>query len=98
MNKAELIEAIHKELAVSKAVVADVLEAQAHVITEHLALSEDPGIEFEAVLPGLGKLKTGYREARAGRNPQTGEAVQIAGRVTVKFAPGKLLKAALNPR
>lgn len=97
MNKAELIEAISTEVAVSKAVIADVLEAQAHVITQHLALAEDQGIESEAALPGLGKFKTGYREARTGRNPQTGEAVQIGGRVTVRFAPGKQLKAALNP-
>lgn len=97
MNKAELIEAIHKELAVSKAAIADVLEAQGHVITQHLALAEDQGIESEAVLPGLGKFKTGYREARTGRNPQTGETVQIDGRVTVKFVAGKQLKAALNP-
>ncbi len=47
------------------------------------------------ILPGLGTFKVATRAARKGRNPRTGEAIQIAASKTVKFTPGKGLKAAL---
>lgn len=101
MNKAALITAIQNELAVdinppSKALIDAVLEAQGRVIANHLA-NCDAYTDAEAVLPGLGKLKTSTRAARTGRNPQTGEAIQIPERVAVKFAAGKALEDTLNP-
>lgn len=95
MNKAQLIDAIATRLALPKQAIADVLEAQADAITEHLA-SLDQGIEGEAVLPGLGKLKTTLRAARSGRNPQTGAEIEIPERVAVKFVAGKALGELLN--
>ncbi len=47
-------------------------------------------------LPGLGKLKTKQQTARVGRNPRTGEAIQIAARRAVRFEAGKELKEALK--
>lgn len=95
MNKAELIDQIAARTGQSKTVIAQVLDAQADAITAHLA-GGDAGVDAEAVLPGLGKLKTKTRAERTGRNPQTGEAVQIAARVAVKFAAGKALTDTLN--
>lgn len=47
----------------------------------------------EVVLPGFGRLKMQERPARAGRNPKTGEAIQIEAKSTVKF---KLFPAGLK--
>lgn len=51
----------------------------------------------EVSLPGLGKLKVKETNARTGRNPRTGEAIEIpAGRRKVVFSPGKDFKEALH--
>ena len=47
-------------------------------------------------IAGFGSFKVGQRQARTGRNPQTGETIQIAARNTPKFVPGKALKDAVN--
>jgi DNA-binding protein HU-beta len=92
MTKTELIDAIHERIGTSKTTIAAVLASQAAVVTFSLSrLARD-----EVTLPGLGKLKLAGRAARTGRNPQTGEAVEIAARNTVKFVPAKALKDAVN--
>lgn len=101
MTKTELIAAIHEHIdrngmPVKRANIEAVLEAQGSVITEHFSCADD-GIDAEAVLPGLGKLKTSTRAARVGRNPQTGAEIQIPSRIVVKFAAAKALDEALNP-
>ena len=96
MNKAELIAAIAADINLPKTAVESVLEAQGRVIAHHLAVC-DANAEAEVTLPGLGKLKTTTRAARTGRNPRTGDPVQIPERVAVKFAAGKALEDTLNP-
>lgn len=51
----------------------------------------------EFMLPGFGKLALARRKARTGRNPQTGEAVKIPARTTLKFRLGKAMKDAVAP-
>lgn len=46
----------------------------------------------EVRLPGFGTFKTSERAERQGRNPKTGEPLQIAARTAVSFVPGKTLK------
>lgn len=46
----------------------------------------------EILLPGLGKLKAVVMPPRKGRNPRTGEAIDIPARRVVKFVPGKALR------
>jgi len=46
----------------------------------------------EIVLTGFGTFKKSHRAARKGRNPQTGEVIDIAASTTVTFKPGKALK------
>lgn len=94
MNKADLTRLIAARTGQSAQGVAAVLDAQAEAITAHFAANA--GVDTEAVLPGLGKLKTTTRAARTGRNPQTGAPVQIPARVAVKFSAGKALTDTLN--
>ena len=96
MNKAELIAAIAADINLQKVVVESVLESAGRVIAQHFA-AVDAGVDAEAGLPGLGKLKATTRAARTGRNPQTGEPVEIPERMAVKFAVGKALEDTINP-
>ena len=96
MNKSELIEAVTNKMkiehdrAVSKADVEALLNSLTSVTTTALQASD------EVVLIGLGKFSTGHRAARKGRNPQTGESIEISAATTAKFTPAKALKDALN--
>lgn len=96
MNKSELIAAIAADIDMKKVDVETVLESAGRVIAEHFAAA-DAGVDAEAVLPGLGKLKAVTRAARTGRNPQTGEPVEIPERMAVKFSAGKALEDWINP-
>jgi DNA-binding protein HU-beta len=49
------------------------------------------------VVPGLGRLKKVQRKARMGRNPQTGEAIQIKAKTVAKFYVAKSVKNAIAP-
>jgi DNA-binding protein HU-beta len=89
MNKGELINAVAK-------VVSSKKEAQAAV---DCFLSEIMGAleKNEAVqLVGFGTFKVSKRSAREGRNPQTGETMQIEEKMVPKFVPGKSMKDAVN--
>lgn len=48
-------------------------------------------------IPGLGRFKAVKKAARTGRNPRTGEAVEIPARLAVKYSQTSTLKTALNP-
>jgi DNA-binding protein HU-beta len=52
----------------------------------------------EFVLPGFGKLVLSERKAREGRNPATGETIQIPAKTTLKFRVGKGLKDSVVPK
>ena len=51
----------------------------------------------EFVLPGFGKLVLSKRQAREGRNPQTGETIKIAAKTTLKFRLSKAMKDTAAP-
>ena len=50
------------------------------------------------VVPGLGRLVKAHRKARTGRNPQTGEPIQIKANTVVKFRVAKAAKDAIEPK
>ncbi|NNK85814.1 MAG: HU family DNA-binding protein, partial [Desulfobacterales bacterium] len=50
----------------------------------------------DVTLTGYGTFKVAKRKARKGRNPQTGEEIQIKAAKVPKFSPGKALKEAVN--
>lgn len=90
MNKQHLIADIVVATGLPGTTVRQVIDAMTESITAYVRDGD------EITLPGLGKFKTATRAARAGRNPQTGETVQIASRIAVSFAPAKALKDAAN--
>ncbi len=96
MTKQELIDSITEAMkirydrAVSKADVSAFLDSLGDVATVSLKAGED------VTLPGLGKLVVKEKAARAGRNPQTGETIQIAAKRVAAFSPTKALKDALE--
>ncbi len=67
-----------------------VVEATIEEITAQLAAGN------EVKFTGFGKFSTVAKPARVGRNPQTGEALQIAAKTAPKFSPGAELKKAVN--
>lgn len=90
MNKSELIDEIAEAAGISKAAAARALDATTAAITTSLKKGDDVS------LIGFGTFYVGRREARTGRNPRTGEALQIAAANSPKFRAGKALKDAVN--
>lgn len=91
MTKKELIKAIQtKESLFSQIEVTTFLSVFADVITDTLAAGDFVEIQ------GIGRLVPKDRAARTGRNPATGEAIDIAASKTIAFRLSKTLKDALN--
>lgn len=90
MNKGDLINKIAENANLSKAQATDALNAVLDGITESLKEGE------KVTLIGFGTISVNRREARTGRNPQTGESIKIAAKNVVKFKPGKELSEAVN--
>ena len=86
MNKTELIAAVAATAELSKKDAEKALNATIDTITAAL-------VEGEKVqLVGFGSFETKTREARTGRNPRTGENIEIAASRTPAFKAGKALK------
>jgi DNA-binding protein HU-beta len=64
-------------------------------LAEKTELTKKNGI---FVVPGLGRLVKAHRKARTGRNPQTGEPIQIKAKTVVKFRVAKAAKDAIAPK
>ncbi len=90
MNKTELIDRIAGSADISKAAAGRALDATIDAITDSLKQS-DP-----VALVGFGTFSVRDRAARAGRNPRTGETIQISAARVPAFKAGKALKDALN--
>ncbi len=89
MNKADLIESIINESGLSKVDVSKSLEALLMTITKTLVSGD------QIVIPGFGTFSVSDRAARTGRNPRTGESIEIAASRVPKFKAGKNLKEAV---
>ncbi|MCP8467218.1 HU family DNA-binding protein [Pseudomonas sp. ZM23] len=90
MTKDQLVRDIAESLDLTQAAVRGVFEQLAQIAQDSL---ENDG---ELTLPGIGKLKVSERAARTGRNPQTGKAIQIAAKKSVRLVPAKALVDSLN--
>jgi DNA-binding protein HU-beta len=86
MNKAELLSTVAERAAMSKKDTARVVDILMDTIAEALAKGE------KVQLVGFGNFEVRERSARKGRNPQTGEEIQIQASKTPAFKPGKALK------
>ena len=85
MNKAELIEAMSNESGLTKADAKKALDAFIKATSDSLAKGE------RVALVGFGSFSVSMREARKGRNPQTGAEITIAAKKVIKFKPGNEL-------
>ena len=90
MTKAELVQFIAENADLTKADATRALDAMVEGVTK--GLKEDGKV----TLVGFGTFTAKKREAREGRNPQTGETVKIAARVVPGFKAGNKLKESLN--
>jgi integration host factor subunit alpha len=92
LTKSELCSMLHEQLGVNKREATDFVDSFFAIIAERLRLGDDVRIADFASF----QLKT--KSSRPGRNPKTGEAVQIAPRTVVTFQPGPNLRDKLNPK
>ncbi len=90
MKKVELVEAVANKANLTKADALRALDATVEVLTDALAKGD------RIPLVGFGTFAVSRREARTGRNPQTGAEVKIAARNAVTFKAGNALKEAVN--
>ncbi len=90
MNKSELIEKVAEQADLNKASAARAVDAVFDAITQGLRNGETIN------LVGFGTFSVGERAARSGRNPRTGETIDIAASRNPRFKAGKGLKDAVN--
>lgn len=85
MTKSELIQAIAADTEIQGTIVDAVLDGLARTASKQLGQGDD------VTIPGLIKLTTANRAARKGRNPRTGEAIDIPAKTVVTAKPVKAL-------
>lgn len=90
MTKDELIDKVAGEVGISKSQATQAVKSMFDGIITSLQSGT------KASFSGFGTFDVSNRKARTGRNPQTGEEIQIAASKVPKFKPGKAFKEALN--
>ncbi|OUS07029.1 DNA-binding protein HU [Gammaproteobacteria bacterium 42_54_T18] len=90
MNKSELIDAVAASADIPKAQAGRALDAVLESVTGALSKGE------QVVLVGFGTFSVKDRAARTGRNPQTGDPIDIPAATIPAFKAGKALKDAVN--
>ncbi len=90
MNKSELIDAVATSADISKAAAGRAIDGVVAAISDALAKGE------QVSLIGFGTFLVRERAARSGRNPRTGETIEIKAAKTPGFKAGKALKDAVN--
>ncbi len=92
MNKTEMIDSIAGSTGLTKVDVAKVINALVDKIISDVAA----GQQFTII--GFGTFKSAKRQEREGRNPSTGDKIQIPSATLPKFTPGKKFKEAVNAK
>lgn len=90
MNKAQLLEKVSQKTRLTKVQSESVLDAMLEIIQKAVSRGE------EVKLVGFGTFSRLSRKARRGRNPKTGETVDIPGAKVPRFKPGKDFKDIIN--
>ncbi len=85
MNKGDLIDKIAAEAGITKSQAQDAVNAFVGATSDALQGGD------KVTLVGFGTFSASKRAARKGRNPQTGQEINIPGKTVVKFRPGKNL-------
>jgi DNA-binding protein HU-beta len=89
-NRTDLVDAIANQAGLSKRNAESALRVVLNEIADSLKNGE------RVAISGFGTFSVGNRAARTGRNPQTGESIQISAGKNVRFRAGKALKDAVN--
>jgi len=90
MNKAELIKKIAEEAEITKSQASSAVASFIDGITKSVKKGQ------RVTLVGFGTFYSSKRKARKGRNPQTGESIQIKAKKLVRFKAGKELDRIVN--
>lgn len=90
VTKADIIEAIYEKVGFSKKEAADLVEMIFDMIKDTLAKGE------KIKISGFGNFVVRDKNPRTGRNPQTGEAIQITQRRVLTFKPSQVLRSNVN--
>jgi integration host factor subunit alpha len=90
MTKADIIEQIYQKVGFSKKESAEIVELVFDTMKETLARGE------KIKISGFGNFVVRQKRPRIGRNPQTGEEIEISARKVMTFRPSQVLKTTLN--
>ena len=90
MTKADIVESVYNKVGFSKKESSEIVELVFSTMKETLERGE------KIKLSGFGNFIVREKNARIGRNPQTGEVIEISPRRVLTFRPSQVLKSALN--
>ena len=90
MTKAQIVESLCAKLEISKKEGSEIVELVFGTLKETLETGE------KVKLSGFGNFVVRQKKARVGRNPQTGQEIEITARRVLTFRPSQVLKGALN--
>ncbi len=90
ITKADLVEAIYEKVGYSKKDAADLVELIFNTLKDTLSKGE------KIKISGFGNFVVRDKKQRTGRNPQTGESIQISARRVLTFKPSQVLRSEVN--
>ncbi|MBF0285617.1 MAG: integration host factor subunit alpha [Magnetococcales bacterium] len=86
MTKADLVEAVHSQMTITKKDAAELVDLLFELVREQLENGE------EVKISGFGNFNVRSKNTRRGRNPKTGEEISITARKVMTFKPSQILK------
>ncbi len=90
MTKADIVDALYEKVGFSKKEAADVVELVFDTLKTTLAKGQ------KIKISGFGNFVVREKHSRMGRNPQTGETIEISARRVLTFRPSQVLRAQVN--
>lgn len=90
MTKADIVEALYEKVGFSKKEAADLVELVFDTIKQTLSQGQ------KIKISGFGNFVVREKRSRIGRNPQTGESIEITARRVLTFRPSQVLRAEVN--
>ena len=91
MTKAEIVETIYEKVGFSRKESAEIVDLVFDLMKETLEKGD------KIKISGFGNFLVRVKRPRKGRNPQTGDEIQISARRVLTFKPSQVLRKALNP-
>ena len=90
MTKADIVDQVYVKTGLSKKESADIVEKVFDLVKETVAKGE------KIKIAGFGNFVVKEKSTRRGRNPQTGQEIEISSRRILTFKPSQILKSAIN--